>query len=100
MAIANQTAKQAISDYIEKCGGAYSSWNVGIASDPRQRLFIDHNVDEENGQWIYCPYESSNVARAVEEFFINTLRTSGGVGGGDLTTRYVYAYRITGYTRQ
>lgn len=100
MAIANQTAKQEIRSYVENCGGAYSDWYVGIASDPRQRLFVEHNVDEENGQWIYYRCESSYVAREVEEFFVNTLGTSGGTGGGDSTTRYVYAYKITRYTKE
>jgi len=100
MTITKQTAKQAIKDYIDGWGGVYSDWYVGIASDPRRRLFVDHNVNEENGRWIFQGCDSSSIARDVEEFFVNTLETKGGAGGGDYTTRFVYAYRITLTTKE
>lgn len=100
MTITRQTAKQAIKDYIDGRGGTHSEWYVGIASDPRRRLFVDHNVDEENGRWIYQGCETSAAARDVEEFFVNTVGTKGGPGGGDQTTRFVYAYRITLSTKE
>jgi hypothetical protein len=100
MPIVKQTAEQAIRDYIESCGGVYSNWYVGIACDPRRRLFVDHNVDEENGRWIFQGCESSAIARDVEEFFVDILGTKGGAGGGDLATRFVYAYKITLSTKE
>ena len=36
---------------VQNNGGVYSNWYVGIASDIEQRLFGDHNVDKEKGQW-------------------------------------------------
>jgi hypothetical protein len=99
MPITKQTAKQA-RDYIESRGGAYSAWYVGIASDPRRRLFVGHGIDEENGLWIFHDCETSAVARDVEEFFVDVLGTKGGAGGGELTTRFVYAYKITSSTRE
>ncbi|SRR6266478_5719572 len=100
MAIAKQTAKQAIKDYIEGWGGVYSDWYVGIASDPRRRLFDDHNVNEEKDRWIFQGCETSAAARDVEEFFVDTLGTKGGAGGGDQSTRFVYAYKITLSTKE
>jgi len=35
--------------HIKKGGGRYSDWYVGIATDPRDRLFNDHGVAEEGG---------------------------------------------------
>ena len=84
---------QEIDDHIRKGGYGYSSWYVGIASDPCARLFNDHNVDENNGYWIYNDCGSDTSARKVEEYFINK-GCKGGTGGGDNTTRFVYAYKI------
>lgn len=100
MASPKETIKSEIKAHIQTCGGGYSDWYVGIASDPKQRLFTDHNVDEKNGAWIYREAENSTAAREVEEYFINTLSTDGGSGGGDYSTKYVYAYKKTSYTKE
>lgn len=92
--------KQEIRDHIKSRGGGYSDWYVGIASNPRERLFDDHSVDQQNGRWIYRECESSAAAREVEEYFVNTLGTDGGSGGGDQSTRSVYAYKKTSYTKE
>lgn len=94
----NQIAQE-IDDHIRNGGGEYPSWYVGIASDPHARLFNDHNVDENTGYWIYHDCGSDNSARKVEEYFINK-GCKGGAGGGDNTTRYVYAYKISRNTRE
>lgn len=86
-----------IIQYIHKEGYNYSSWYVGIASDPKDRLFNEHNVDE-NSWWIYRQAESSQSARNVEELIIKTYHTDGGTGGGDHSTKYVYAYKKTSTT--
>lgn len=101
MANSKQSIIQAIKNYIIKCGGSYLNWNkwyIGIASDPKKRLFRDHRVDESKGNWIYDAAENSFIAREVETYFVNSLGTDGGSGGGDHTTRFVYAYRKTTYT--
>jgi len=41
----------------------YSDWYVGIAAIPRDRLFIDHSVDEKNGAWIFREAESRCFGR-------------------------------------
>ena len=58
-----------IRDYIQKCGGWSSEWYVGIATDVRQRLFGDHNVDEHRGYWIYGQASSEAVARQQRPLF-------------------------------
>ena len=89
-----------IEEYIAKCGGVYSSWYVGIASNHRTRLFQDHNVSEQNDAWIFRGASSSNEARTIEDYFHNVRHAKGAGGGGDNTTTIVYAYRITPSTRQ
>ncbi len=75
----------------------YSSWYVGIASDPKQRLFNDHNVDEQNGKWAYSPAINEAHARSAEKI-LHDKGFDGGIGGGDQTTIWVYAYKKTSST--
>lgn len=100
MANTKESIKTDIKAYIQKNGGAYSDWYVGIASDTRERLFNEHNVSEKSGSWIYREAEGSSAAREVEEYFINMLGTDGGSGGGDYSTKSVYAYKKTSTTNE
>jgi hypothetical protein len=100
VAKSKETVKQEIKEHIKSRGGAYSDWYVGIAADASQRLFNDHNVDRKKDYWIYRECESSGAAREVEEYFTNTLGTDGGPGGGDQSTRSVYAYKKTSNTKE
>lgn len=91
---------QIIRDFTNYIGSeSYSRWYVGIASDPKERLFGDHNVSESGGAWIYRDAESESIARDVEKYFLN-LGANGGGGGGDGSSRYVYAYRKTSTTNE
>lgn len=90
-----QQVASAIDEHIKTRHPHYADWYVGIAANPENRLFVDHNVDKENGYWIYKSAVTSTAARNVERFFIEALGTDGGGGGGDHTTRYVYAYKKT-----
>lgn len=94
-----QTIVSDIKSYASVHGGPYSQWYIGIAATPRHRLFNDHGVAEHGGAWIYRECPSSAVAREIEELFIG-LGMQGGSGGGDSTTKYVYAYKITQTTKE
>ena len=85
----------AINAHLKSSGkNYYSSFYVGITNDINRRLFQEHNVDREKAWWIYCPADSAEIARSVEQHYIN-LGMRGGVGGGDNTSTYVYSYIIT-----
>ena len=95
---------QAIVDEINKylagfTNTKYSDWYVGIASSPQDRLFVDHSVSQD-GNWVYAEAKSHFEARTVEQYFIDKLKTKGGPGGGDNTTKFVYAYLITNSTKE
>jgi len=92
--------QEIISDIKNYIGSDFSNWYIGIATNPRQRLFIDHNVNEDNGRWIYREAQSSNDARDIEIYLIDKLGTKGDSGGGDNTTKFVYAYLITSNTKE
>ena len=99
-----ETKEQIISDfkdYIAKNSSAsYSDWYVGIASKPEERLFTDHNVKKVGDYWIYSEAQSTSIAREIEQYFIEQFKTDGGTGGGDNTTKWVYAYRMTSTTEE
>lgn len=80
--------------YMAKTGGLYKEWYVGITNDPQQRLFTEHNVDEQNGNWIHAPADTNLVARSVEDYFLNQ-GCDGGSGGGDNSSTTAYAYKKT-----
>jgi hypothetical protein len=97
MASDKQTIIAEIKSYMARNGGSYSQWYAGIATDPKQRLFNDHAVNDKSDVWIYHQCASSEVARAIETYF-HAQGMKGGTGGGDDNTDYIYAYMITRYT--
>lgn len=99
MAVSSQDAYNHIKNYIDSNGGKYSYWYAGIASDIEQRLFGDHNVSKQNDKWAHDLCTSDTEARNAEEALLK-LGCKGDVGGGDSTTKYVYAYLILSHTRQ
>lgn len=96
MANDNSTIIGEIVNFIGKNGGSPSSWYVGVASDPKKRLG-EHGV-RETDTWIYREAESASSARAIETFFLERIKTDGGTGGGDASSRFVYAYKKLGHT--
>jgi hypothetical protein len=86
-----------IHDYASSQGYERAHWYVGIASDPEQRLFSDHNVDRDNGRWIYVEAVNNDHAREAERVLLNA-GYDGGTGGGDGTTKHVYAFLKTAST--
>ncbi|MDR4496483.1 MAG: hypothetical protein MRK02_00925 [Candidatus Scalindua sp.] len=89
---------QDIDNHIHKCGGVYSRWYIGIASDPRDRLFNDHKVEKNNDAWIIRDCGSEEAVRRVEKYFLDR-GCDGGTGGGDSATTYAYAYKKNAHTR-
>jgi len=101
MATTTQTKQEIANDliaYIQRGGGSYRAWYVGVSRDARSRLFQDHNVREHGDLWIYRQAASARDAREVEASFVNTLGTDGGTGGGDYTADMVYAYKRAAHT--
>ena len=90
---------QEFNNYIRNNGGDYSRWYFGIASDPSDRLFSDHNVNKDKEDaWVFRDCGSETAARKVEKYFLDR-GCDGGAGGGDSSTRYAYAYKKNTHTR-
>ena len=77
--------------HIQQQGGSPSAWYIGIASDIDQRLHGDHAVPRKGHWFIWRLAHTSDDARAIENVFLE-WGCDGGPGGGDDSTRYVYAY--------
>jgi hypothetical protein len=100
LSLDNNTIIREIEDYVANFGGNFPDWYVGIASNPKNRLFQDHNVNVENDSWIHKLARSLNDVRAIEDHFHNVRHADGAGRGGDNTTVYIYAYRKTKNTRE
>ena len=87
-----------IKGHIAKDGTAYRNWYVGITKDVEKRLFNDHGVKKKGDWWIHREAYSSEAARDVEEYFVNTCGTDGGGGGGNDDSTFVYAYKKNSHT--
>lgn len=87
---------QDFQNYMDNVGDRCPDWYVGITSDPKQRLFGDHGVDEQYG-WIHAPGDTNEIARSVEKYFL-ALGCDGDTGGGDNSSKVVYAYRKNSHT--
>ena len=92
-----QKALNEIVAHIDKQGGAYSGWYCGITADIESRLHGDHKVPHKDHWFITRTCENETDARAVEATLIR-LGCDGAPGGGDETTKYVYAYLKTSVT--
>jgi hypothetical protein len=92
---------QEIVDEVAKYVGSdvYSTWHVGIASDPEDCLFNRHKVNRQAGHWIYQGAPSGAIARSVESA-LHKGGFDGGPGGGSEATKNVYAYKKTRETSE
>ncbi len=99
MTYSEEDIKKSINEHIQNGGGVYKSWYVGISNDARDRLFNQHKVRENGDWWIYKKASSSQVARSIENYFVNVCGTDGGTGGGDENADMVYAYKKESHTK-
>lgn len=99
MSTTAQQVINAINEYVARFTYSKKDWYIGIASNPDDRLFVDHNVDKKNGYWIHVPTDSHLIARAAEKALL-AVGFDGGASGGDDSTTFVYAYaRLRGTVR-
>ncbi len=98
----NNTIVDDIKAHADQEGSGYRNWYCGIAANPDQRIFNDHNVPKGEGVawWIKRNAGGEQAARDTEDYLVN-LGFDGGGGGGDYSTIHVYAYKkIPGVTKQ
>ncbi len=86
-----------IKAHIDEQGGPYRNWYCGIASDWEDRLYNEHKVPRKNHWRITRQCHNDEDARTVETELLE-MGCTGGIGGGDETTVYVYGYLKTSVT--
>ena len=85
-----------IKSYIQKNGGGYNAWYVGISEDVQDILLNIHKIN--SNFWMYKDTESPQIAREVVNYFLTTLGTDGDMGGGDSSGYMIYVYRKSVHT--
>ena len=85
------TVIKRIENYMRKFEGDYPDWYVGITKDLEEGLFELHGV-EENGVWISFGADSEEVAKKVENYFLDK-KTDGNPSSIEDDARIVYAYK-------
>ena len=89
-----QQIKYEILAYIKEFGGDFDDWYVGVSADPRQTMFKQHSVDQEDDIWLYKQALTFAACKTVQQYFLNTLNTDGdAVHHGDEDTDCVYLYK-------
>jgi hypothetical protein len=88
-----------IRGHMQKRGGAYGDWFVGIGSKARECLFEEHHVKKVGDHWILRRADSPRTARDVLDYFANILATDYGDCTADHAGSAVYAYRKSGHTQ-
>jgi hypothetical protein len=78
---------------INRAGGSYTDWRIGITNDPVERKQVWAKTEDVSA-WEQWPANSLEDARAIENYFIQNKEMDGGVGGSasDDTTVYVYIF--------
>jgi len=85
--------------YIRNNGGRYQEWYAGITSDPQERMFTAHGVRKDGDSWIFRDAGHETTARDAEKHLLS-LGMLGDTGGGDYSTKYVYAYKVRPHTSE
>ena len=79
----------------------YWDFYIGITDNIEERLFGYHKVNKQTDWWIYCNGDSENIARQVENYYLEKgMRGGQGGGKGNGQTKYVYCYEITNNTKE
>lgn len=86
-----------LDEYLEQYAEDVTEWYVGITENPMQRLYDQHGVSQDYGRKKYLKSYSTDIAREVEQRFLD-IGLQGGDGGGDQDAKYVYIYKMTPYT--
>lgn len=95
-----EIVKSEIKNSIERAGGPYNNWYLGVCSaDVERILFSKHRVLKDNGIWIYYPASSSKIAKKILKEFkeLGVLCTESNDINKD--AKILYAFRMTKSTK-
>jgi hypothetical protein len=79
-----------IKAHIQNNGGEYRDWHVGICSSICYQRLVEAKAKH---LFIARQAYSLYVAAEVQDYFVNTLGTEGGIEADDSNTDIIYAYK-------
>ena len=89
-----QQIKFEILAYIKEFGGEFNEWYVGIAADPKKKMFEEHSVHKEEDIWLYKQALTFAACKTIQDYFLKILEVDGvSVTGGNEDTDCVYLYK-------
>ena len=82
--------KKEIEYALEESNTEYSHWTIGITDDPERRRKEHRSDGKDTGSWTVWEADTEDIARSVEEYFID--KGMNGAGGGQGTPNFVYIF--------
>ena len=77
MVFSVQQVKYEFLAYIKEFDETFSNWYVGISEPPKQTLFEQHGVRDDEDPWLYKQLLTHRAARTVYDYFVDHLKTAG-----------------------
>src|SRR5689334_14568115 len=71
VAFTSAQAEFQLIDLIDRCGGEFRDWYLGMTNNPEHMLFNYHLVDNRDGQYFYCRMTTYHEARFMLEHMLN-----------------------------
>lgn len=84
-----------VTEHVADLGDSYDEWYAGIATDWEDCVFDRHCVERDaKDTWIVRKAANEAKARKAEKK-LHKAGFDGGPGGGEESTRFVYAYKVS-----
>ena len=93
-----EEAYHRVRQYISRTDNRFDNWYCGVTEDIERRLYIAHNVPKDGHPAVYA--ECTTNAQAREAASGLCLDGCKGSSVNDQDAIFVYAYKISGQTRQ
>ena len=88
-----------IEEHVDKNGGDFATWYVGVTANPKRSLFTQHRLRTAGDAWISRRAMDELQAAEVEDYFRSVRRTKAGNGRAGADDVFVYAYKMKAHTR-
>ena len=81
--------------FMDRNGGHYDSFYVGLANDPLKHIFYSHHVDAKRDFWACYPTLSPSMNHEVLIYFTEQLKTDGVFDNFKNNSKFIYVYQKT-----
>ncbi|CAA7624710.1 conserved hypothetical protein [Magnetospirillum sp. LM-5] len=88
-----------VEDFVDRNGGNFADFFVGVTGAPKQMLFSQHKLKDKGDAWISRLAKDELDAHDVVEYFRSTRGAKSRKKEVVETDLYVYAFKIKPHTR-